>query len=56
VIGVIIYLHILYHLHFIFEGVAKVSQTFLRDIPIFYQNDLALSNNEDVACGKPIAV
>jgi hypothetical protein len=41
-----------FHLRFIPEGVAQVSQTFLRDTHV----ELALKNTADVTGGKPIAV
>jgi hypothetical protein len=43
-----------YHLRFIPEGVAEISQIFHKT-PKFYQNYLAMSN-ADVTGGKPIAI
>jgi hypothetical protein len=48
------YIHT-YHSRFIPEGVAVVSQIFLRT-PTFYQNLLAMRNTAAVTGGKPIAV
>jgi hypothetical protein len=43
-----------YHSHFIPEGVAEVSQIFLRDTHVLPK--LAMKNTADVTRGKPIAV
>jgi hypothetical protein len=40
---------------YILEGVAEVSQIFLRDTHV-YQNYLAMRNTADVTGGKPTAV
>jgi hypothetical protein len=44
---------ITYHSRFIPEGIAEVSQIFLRDT---HQNKLTMRNTADVTGGKPIAV
>jgi hypothetical protein len=48
-----IYIHT-YHSRFIPEGVAEISQTFLRDTHVLPK--LAMRNTEDMTGGKPIAV
>jgi hypothetical protein len=42
---------ITYLSHFIPEGIAEISQMFLRDTPTFYQKGLAMRNTADVTGG-----